>query len=228
MKLERSINTMVTSNIVTNGIKSKERVNEFGEVFTPKHIVLDMINLIPDETKNDINSTWLEPACGTGNFLVEIVDLKLGLASSSTGLDEYNINVIKSISTVYGIDIQLDNVNESKHRMLELVTIRYKEKTGNEITSDLFKSVKHILDTNIMYGNALTNEFMGIADIEEKKLRIAEWNFHGNNITRKDYYLAEMAGTLKAEAAYEYESVNYLNVADAQQTMSPFDGGDWL
>ena len=60
-------------------IKSKQRVKDFAEVFTHTHIVKDMCDLIPEEVWNNIESTFLEPACGNGNFLVEIYERKLKL-----------------------------------------------------------------------------------------------------------------------------------------------------
>lgn len=61
---------------LTNLIKSRSRVRDHGEVFTPDFIVNDMLNLVKDESEN-IVSTFLEPACGNGNFLIEILRRKM-------------------------------------------------------------------------------------------------------------------------------------------------------
>jgi type I restriction-modification system DNA methylase subunit len=90
-------------------VKSKKRVKEFGEVFTPKELVLEMLAKIPEETWLDSQKTWLDPACGDGNFLVEVVDIRI---------NKYKQDPLQVLSTVYGIDIQEDNVLACRKRLL--------------------------------------------------------------------------------------------------------------
>lgn len=94
-------------------IKSKKRVKDFGEVFTPKHIVQDMCSLIPHEMYS-VEKTFLEPACGNGNFLVEILERKLKNCHNDK-------DVRIAASSIYGIDIQEDNVIEARQRLNNLV-----------------------------------------------------------------------------------------------------------
>lgn len=94
-------------------IKSKQRVKDFAEVFTPKHIVKDMCDLVPEEMWVNVETTFLEPACGTGNFLAEILERKFKLCKDwEDGL--------KALNSVYGIDIQVDNVEETKIRLFDM------------------------------------------------------------------------------------------------------------
>ena len=94
-------------------IKSKQRVKDFAEVFTPKHIVKDMCDLVPEEMWVSIDTTFLEPACGNGNFLAEILSRKFILCKDwQDGL--------KALNSVYGIDIQQDNVEETKIRLFDM------------------------------------------------------------------------------------------------------------
>lgn len=94
-------------------IKSKQRVKDFAEVFTPKHIVKDMCDLVPKEMWANVETTFLEPACGTGNFLAEILERKFKLCKDwEDGL--------KALNSVYGIDIQVDNVEETKIRLFDM------------------------------------------------------------------------------------------------------------
>ena len=94
-------------------IKSKQRVKDFAEVFTPAHIVKDMCDLVPEEMWVSIDTTFLEPACGTGNFLAEILSRKFRLCKDwQEGL--------KALNSVYGIDIQQDNVEETKIRLFDM------------------------------------------------------------------------------------------------------------
>lgn len=97
-----------------SSIKSKERVSKFGEVFTPKHIVNDMCDLIPSEIWQNLDATFLEPSCGNGNFIAEILKRKLSICHNS---DE----IIRAYKSIYGIDILQDNVEETKTRMLKML-----------------------------------------------------------------------------------------------------------
>ncbi len=99
-------------------IKSKQRVKDFAEVFTPKHIVKDMCDLVPEEMWVSVDTTFLEPACGTGNFLVEILERKFKLCQSW----EDGLRALKSI---YGMDIQADNVEEAKGRLFDMYIKQY-------------------------------------------------------------------------------------------------------
>lgn len=91
-------------------IKSKERVSNHGEVFTPKYIVLEMISLIPDDIWSDKEYICLEPTCGNGNFVTEIVKKKI-----SSGL-----SVFDSVNTTFGMDIMEDNIFECRKRVFDI------------------------------------------------------------------------------------------------------------
>lgn len=91
-------------------IKSKKRVKDFAEVYTPDFIVKDMCDLIPSEIWENIESTFLEPACGNGNFLVEIYARKLERCKTEK-------DGLKALASIVGIDIQQDNVDESRLRL---------------------------------------------------------------------------------------------------------------
>lgn len=94
-------------------IKSKERVKQYAEVFTPQWLVKDMCDLIPSEEWENVDSTFLEPCCGNGNFLEEIAKRKFKLCKSPK-------DGIRALNSIYGIDIQEDNVIESRERLLRL------------------------------------------------------------------------------------------------------------
>ena len=184
------------------GIKSKERVAVFGEVFTPKNIVDDMLDLVKEESYR-IDSTFLEPACGNGNFLVEILRRKLETAKND--LETFERNVFVALSSTYGIDIQLDNVEESKARMLGVVKDTYKD-LGIEPSELALKTYVYIMDRNIIWGDALTEKFMGNIETGRKYtathvLKITEWEIQGDNVKMTEYTLKEIAD--KEEVACE-------------------------
>ena len=205
---------------VNNGIKSKQRVAEFGEVFTPENIVNDMLDLVKDESYK-LESTFLEPACGNGNFLVKILSRKLETALGLSVAD-FPRNVFIAVSSIYGIDIQLDNVKESKDRMMQIIRGTYEKETGYFIEDDnpeFNKALQYILDTNIIWGNALT----GLQEKDKKDIIIAEWNIVDDTVERKDYAfrnLTEAGNILYNTAEKEYEKVNYWDVHKAKEKKS--------
>lgn len=102
-------------------IKSKERVKNFAEVYTPSFIVKEMCDMLDKE--NDfqafsIDKTFLEPACGNGNFLVEILERKLKECKNEK-------DGLKALNSIFGIDIQADNVEESRERLLKIFTEKF-------------------------------------------------------------------------------------------------------
>src|ERR1700728_215325 len=90
-------------------VKSKERQQKFGEVFTPGFLVEKMLDLVPNEVWNDSSKTFLEPSCGNGNFIVAIIRRKL----------KHGSTIEQALSTTYGVDIQQDNIQECKERIIE-------------------------------------------------------------------------------------------------------------
>lgn len=119
-------------------VKSKKRVKDFGEVFTPPHIVKDMCATIPDDVWDKIGSTFLEPTCGNGNFLVEILNRKLDRCKDDK-------DCLIALNSIYAIDILSDNVREAKERMLEI----FADCCGRE------KEAREILDSHIICGDSL-------------------------------------------------------------------------
>ena len=99
-------------------VKSKERKKTYGEVYTNEREVKAMCDLIPKETWDNIESTFLEPACGNGNFLVEIYARKLERCKNEQ-------DGLKSLASIVGIDIQQDNVDESRLRLRSMFLDRF-------------------------------------------------------------------------------------------------------
>jgi len=93
-------------------VRSKDRVKELGEVFTPAALVSAMLDKMPADSWLP-DKTWLEPSCGTGNFLVQILQRKLSAGHSP----------LEALSTIYGIDIMEDNVVETRRRLKEIVAV---------------------------------------------------------------------------------------------------------
>ena len=124
-------------------IKTKQRVKDFGEVFTNEREVKAMCDLIPQETWDNIASTFLEPACGNGNFLVEIYRRKLERCETEK-------DGLKALASIVGIDIQADNVQESRQRLKQMYCDKFPN--VNEIALQM---ADMILKNNIMCGDSL-------------------------------------------------------------------------
>lgn len=136
-------------------VKSRERVVERGEVFTAEREVKAMLDLVNKECER-IDSCFLEPACGDGNFLVEILKRKLAIVKSKYKEDpfEYEKNTVLAVCSLYGIDIMLDNVQECQKRLFSVWDKEYTSvcKENNEIK----ENVRRILKKNIVCGNTIS------------------------------------------------------------------------
>ena len=175
--------------------KSKERVRERGEVFTAEREVKAMCDLVKDETER-IDSRFLEPACGDGNFLAEILTRKLEVVKrkyKKSTLD-YEKNAVLAISSVYGVDIMQDNVLACRDRLFKLWDKEYKTVCKEDCNDQTREAVKFILSKNIVCGNALTLKCVDENGNEtDEPIVFSEWAFiTGFQMQRQDYTFAHL------------------------------------
>lgn len=137
-------------------IKSRERVRDLGEVYTQPREVNAMLDLIPDAFV-DIDTRFLEPAAGDGNFLVAILDRKIALIDEKKfgGTAEwFEFALLRCVASIYAIDIDAQNVKEAQERMLAMITTAAAFDDGE--ASDAFhRAAREILRTNIVLGDSL-------------------------------------------------------------------------
>jgi hypothetical protein len=167
-------------------IKSKSRVADFGEVFTPEFIVNSMLDLVRSETQN-INSKFLEPACGNGNFLIEVLKRKLLIIKNryKKSQHEYETNSIIAIGSLYGIDLMSDNVKECKKRLFNSFKEMYFDLYKKNYKDRLFEIAEFVLEKNIIQADALTMKTVGR---NIKPIIFSQWSLVGSNkIKRIDY-----------------------------------------
>lgn len=218
------------------GIKSKERVKAFGEVFTPSNIVKDMCDLGKlKEYTYMVDKTFLEPSCGTGNFLVELLDRKMqtvlnlqkakiievGTKNSLECIEYFELNTIKSICSIYGVDIQLDNVLESRERLNSIIA-EYFRVSEYEYSEDMKKAVDFILCRNIIVGDTLKAVMApykplrrGGRQSEEmtERLQFIEWEFRGAVVNRTVNRMVQGEKTeLIPDNTIEYPSSTYKTI----------------
>lgn len=176
-------------------IKSKERVRERGEVFTAAREVNAMLDLVKDETEN-IDATFLEPACGTGNFLDEVLRRKLAVCQKRYGKSaaDYEKFSFLACTTLYGVDIMADNVARCRERLFETWEDSFgRANTPGSPRSDFHDrvsaAVKKVFEKNILLGNALSMKRVDEKgnDLDEP-IVFTEWKFAlGDKLKREEF-----------------------------------------
>jgi len=161
-------------------VKSKQRVADHGEVFTPPWMVEAMLDLVKDESER-IDSRFLEPACGSGNFLVKVLQRKLTTVEHKYGKSEFEKRhfALFALMCVYGIELLADNIAECRANMLEILV----EWLNLECDDDLLRAAAYVLSINLVHGDALT-----MKDSAGDPIRFAEWGYLGNGrYQRRDF-----------------------------------------
>ena len=138
-------------------VKSKQRVADRGEVFTAEREVKAMCDLVETQCDN-VDATFLEPACGDGNFLAEILDRKLARVKKNAKSDAtlWEWLSIRAVASLYGVDIMQDNVEECRRRLFKQWDKAYKAACKKNCNEETRTSIQYILSKNIVCGNALT------------------------------------------------------------------------
>ncbi len=182
-------------------VKSRQRVADHGEVFTPAWMVEAMLDLVKDETER-IDSRFLEPACGSGNFLVKILKRKILAVEFKYGRSEFEKRhyALLGLMCIYGIELLPDNIAECRANLLEIFAgyLNLKE------TDDLYRAAFYVLSQNLVHGDA-----MKMLTDDGQPLTFAEWGYLGKGkFQRRDFLLA----SLTQSAAFSAEGSLWANV----------------
>lgn len=178
-------------------VKSKQRVADHGEVFTHEREVNAMLDMVKQETER-IDSRFLEPACGTGNFLVEVLRRKLAVVKGrySKNQLEYERYAILALSSIYGIDLLMDNVEECRARLYVIFEDAYQKVFKDTFKEACLSSAAFILSRNIVHGDALT---LNQVDSDEP-IVFSEWSLvKGSKMKRRDYTMANLLASQPVE-----------------------------
>lgn len=172
-------------------VVSKQRVRDYGEVLTPDHIVNAMLDLVKQETER-IDARFLEPACGTGNFLIEVLNRKLRAVEKNYRRSqiEFERNLVLAVSSIYGIDLLQDNVVACRQRLLEMANEKYSALYKSKAKAGVRRTLRFILERNIIWGDALT-----LKTVEEpaQPIIFSEWSpVKGSLIKRRDFAFREL------------------------------------
>lgn len=171
-------------------IKSKQRVADHGEVFTPPWLVEKMLDLVKGETER-IDSRFLEPACGSGNFLVPVLQRKLAAVEIKYGNSEFEKRhfALYALTSLYGIELLSDNIAECRVNMLEV----FAEYLGIDDEADLYRAASHVLSLNLIHGDA-----MKMKGADGEPIMVVEWAYLGKGkFNRRDFRLDVLTGMSK-------------------------------
>jgi len=179
-----------------NSFKSKQRVADHGEVFTPAWMVEEMLDLVKDETER-IDSRFLEPACGSGSFLVQIERRKLAVVELKYGNSDFERRhyALLALMCIYGIELLADNIAECRANLLEI----FAEDLTLDESDRLYRAASYVLSQNLVYGDALTMRTQ-----DGKPIIFAEWGYLGKGkFQRRDFYLntLTLSSTFSAEGS---------------------------
>ena len=205
-------------------IKSKERVAERGEVFTAEREVKAMCDLVKDECER-IDSRFLEPACGDGNFLAEILRRKLEVVKKvyKKSSYDYELYSVRAISSIYGIDIMADNVICCRERLFDIWNKEYIQNCKKDANDETRDAARYILSKNILLGNALS--LMRVDENQndtEEPIIFSEWTFPTNDFLfkRKDYRLDVLLKENTNEEMYYIEENQFNMFQDESMSSS--------
>lgn len=168
-------------------VKSKQRVADHGEVFTPAWMVEAMLDLVKGETER-IDSRFLEPACGSGNFLVQILRRKLAAVELKYGKSDFERQhyALLGLMCIYGIELLPDNIVECRANLLE----PFAEYLGLGQADDLYRAAFYVLSQNLVHGDALT-----MRGQDSSPITFAEWGYLGKGkFQRRDFRLDKLIG----------------------------------
>ena len=174
-------------------IKSKRRVADHGEVFTPRWLVERMLDLVAGETER-IDSRFLEPACGSGNFLVPVLQRKLAAVEAKFGKSDFEKRhyALLALMCCYGIELLPDNVAECRANMLEV----FAEYLALDETDDLHRAAFFVLALNLAHGDAMT-----MKDVSGAPISVVEWGYLGRGkFQRRDFRLDVLTGMASLSA----------------------------
>ena len=179
-----------------NYVKSKQRVADHGEVFTPAWMVEAMLDLVKEETER-IDSRFLEPACGGGNFLVEILRRKLAAVELKYGKSNFERRhyALLALMCIYGIELLADNIAECRANMLEIFADYLKIDESHEF----HRAASYVLSENLVHGDALK-----MRTSDDHPITFAEWGYLGKGkFQRRDFCLHDLAlsSTFMAEGS---------------------------
>jgi len=184
-----------------NGVKSKQRVADHGEVFTPAWMVEVMLDLVKGESER-IDSRFLEPACGDGNFLVQVLRRKLAAVELKYGKSDFERRhyALLAVMCIYGIELLADNIADCSTNLLEILA----EYLSLDEADELYHAASYVLSQNLVHGDALK-----MCTHTGEAITFAEWGYLGKGkFQRRDFRL----DTLTLSSSFSAEDSLFANI----------------
>ncbi|MBY0233259.1 MAG: N-6 DNA methylase [Gemmataceae bacterium] len=200
-------------------VKSKDRVADHGEVFTPPWLVEAMLDLVKDETER-IDSRFLEPACGSGNFLVAVLRRKLAAVEVKYGKSDFERRhyALLALMCIYGVELLADNVAECRANVLGTLA----DYLGLEEADDLHRAASYVLSRNLVHGDALT-----MRTHDGEPIAFAEWGYLGKGkFQRRDFRLATLTQSAALTEGTLFASMGKHELFTPERTYPPMTVGD--
>lgn len=214
-------------------VKSRQRIIDHGEVFTPPGLVNDMLDLVAHECER-IDSRFLEPACGDGNFLAEVLRRKLLTVDKrhARNREKWERDATLAVCSLYGIDLLADNIAACRERLLKVVSDAHAARFKAPLPDTAARAAAFILSRNIVQGDALT-----LLTGDGRPIVLSEWSpINGTMLKRRDFKFAHLLdhahvastplfsdlghNVFVPEPVEERPPCHYLNVADADEQPS--------
>lgn len=208
---------------------SRQRVIDHGEVYTPPKLVNDMLDLVKHECER-IDARFLEPACGNGNFLAEVLHRKLAKVAKQNARNRsrWERDAVLSVCSLYGIDLLADNVEACRDRLLQIVCAAHEDRFEEAMPDEFARAIAFILSRNVLQGDALS-----LKSADGAPIVFSEWSpVNGTMLKRRDFvyeHLLEHAHVANMplfsdlgkdvyvpRPVREFPPSHYLNVADAE------------
>lgn len=193
----------------TSHVRSKQRVADHGEVFTPPWLVDAMLDLVRGETER-IDSRFLEPACGSGNFLVPILRRKLAAVQLKYGKSEFERrhHALLALMCIYGIELLPDNIAECRANLLEILG----DALQLDEQDDLYRAGSYVLSQNLVHGDALK-----LRTHDGEHITFAEWGYLGRGkFKRRDFRLGSLT-----QAADHARDASFFGPQNTHEVFTP-------
>ncbi|MCF2624517.1 methylase [Ligilactobacillus salivarius] len=188
-------------------VKSKNRVQKYGEVFTPDWIVKKMLSEPSIQNKlHDIHATFLEPSVGEGAFVTEILHQKLTYVDEISNKSDWVENALWVVASIYGIELLDDNLIIAKQNLVEVLSQHYQNFYQKKLSknTDLYKSARYIIDNNIVQGNTLkytTNS----GDL----IIFSEWIKRGDKVSQRQFTFKSL---IESDNSNQYQSTEFIKI----------------
>ena len=161
-------------------VRSRQRVVDHGEVFTPRWMVNDMLDLVKSESER-VESRFLEPACGSGNFLIPVLERKLAAVKARYRSSDFELRhyALTALMSIYGIELLADNAEECRENLCEV----FRSFLKADDDKDIARAAKVVAGLNIVNGDALT-----MLNSSGEPIHFAEWAYLGQGrFQRRDF-----------------------------------------